>query len=193
MIASWKEIYDKPRQRIKKQRHHFAGKVLSNQSYGFSSSHVRMWVLDHKESWALKNWCFGTVVLTKALESPFDSKEIKAVNPKGNHAWIFIGKTDAETETLILWPPDENWLIWKDSDAGKDWGQEEKGMTEDEMAGWHHRLDGGESEWTQGVGDEQGGLACCNSWGRKESDTTEWLHFHPHLYMTSGKTIAVIM
>ena len=113
--------------------------------YGFSSSHVWMWELDYKESWVLKNWCFWTVVLT--LESPLDCKEIQPINPKGNQSWIFIGRTDPEAETPILWPPDmKNWLIWKDPDAGKDWGQEEKGTTEDEMVGWHHQLNGHEFE-----------------------------------------------
>ena len=117
--------------------------------YSHISSHVWMWELDCEEGWALKNWCFWTVVLEKTLESPLDSKEIQPVNPKGNQSWIFIGRTDAEAETPILWPPDaKSWLIWKDSDAGQDWGHEKKGMTEDEMAGWHHWLDGCESEWT---------------------------------------------
>ena len=137
-----------------------------------------MWELDYKESWALKNWYFWTVVLENTLESPLDSKEIQPVHLKGNQSWIFIGRIDDETETPILWPPDaENWLIWKDPDAGKDWRWEEKGTAEDEMVGWHHRLDGPESEWTPGVGDGQGGLACCNSWGRKESDMTEQLNW----------------
>ena len=137
-----------------------------------------MWELDYKEIWVPKNWCFWTVVLEKTLESLLDLKEIKLVNPKGNQSWIFIGRTDAEAETPILWPPDaKNWLICKDPDAGKDWRQEEKGMTEYEMVGWHHWLDGRESEWTPGDGDGQGGLACCNSWGRKESDTTELLNW----------------
>ena len=132
---------------IKKQRHYFANKGPSSQSYGFSSSHVRTWELDYKESWASKNWWFWTVVLEKTLESPLDSIEIQPVNPKGNQSWIFIGSTDAEAETPILWPPDvKNWLIWKDPDAGKDRGQEEKGMTEDEMVGWHHQLNGNEFE-----------------------------------------------
>ena len=132
----------------------------------FSSSHVWIWELHYKESWGLKNWCFWTVVLEKTLESPLDCKEIQPVHPKGNQSWIFIERTDAEAETPVLWPPDEkNWLIWKDPDAGKDWGQVEKGTTEDEMVGWHH--------WSPGVGDGQGGLACCGSWGHKESDTTE--------------------
>ena len=168
MLAPWKKIYDQPRQHIKKQRHHFANKVPSGQSYGFSSSHVWMWELDYKESWTPENWYFWTVVLEKTLESPLDCKEIQPVNPKGNQPWIIIGKTDAEAETPIHWSPAvKNCLIWKDPDAGRDWGQEEKGATEDEMAGWHHWLDGRESEWTPGVGDGQGGLACCDSWGHR--------------------------
>ena len=124
-------------------------KDLFSQSYDFSSSHVRMWELDHKESWASKNWCFWTVVLEKTLDSPLDSKEsIQPINPKGNQSWIFIGRTDTEAETPIFWPPDvKNWLIWKDPDAGKDWRQEEKGMIEDKMVGWHYRLNECES-WT---------------------------------------------
>jgi len=125
----------------------FANKSPSSQSYGFSSSHIWMWELDYKESWVPKNWCFWTVVLEKTLESPLNCKEIQPVLPKGNQSWIFIGRTDAETETPILWPPAvKNWLIWKDPDAGKDWRQEEKGTTEDEMVGWHHRLKGHEFE-----------------------------------------------
>ena len=132
--------------------------------------------LDCKESWVPKNWCFWTVVLEKTLESPLDCKEIQPVHPKGDQSWVFIGRTDAEIP--ILWPPDVKiWLIWKDSDAGKDWGQEEKGTTEDEMVGWHHRLNGHGFGWTPGVGDGQGGLACCKSWGHKESDTTERLNW----------------
>ena len=126
--------YDKTRQHIKKQRLSFADKCLCSKSYGFSSSHVWMWELDHKESWALKNWCFLTVVLKKTLENPLDCKEIKSVNHKGNQSWIYIGRTDAEAETPILGPPDaKHWLIGKELDAGKDWSQEEKGMTEDEL------------------------------------------------------------
>ena len=148
-----------------------------NWTDGFPSSHVWMWVLDHKEGWALKNWCFWTVVLEKTLESPLDCKEIQPVPPK-DQSWVFIGRTDAEAEAPILWPPDvKNWLIWKDPDAGKDWRQEEKGMTEGEMVGCYHRLDGHESEWTPAVGDGQGDLAFCNSWGRKELDTTERLNW----------------
>ena len=137
-----------------------------------------MWELDYKESWPPRNWCFWTVVLEKTLESPLDCKETQPVNPKGNQSWIFIGRTDAEAETPVLWPPDvKSWLTGKDPDSGKDWGQEEKGKTEDEMPGWHHRLGGHEFEWTPGVGDGQGGLACCDSWDRKELDTTEWLNW----------------
>ena len=122
----------------------------------------------------LKNWCFWTVVLDKTLEGPLDCKEIQPVRPKGDQSWVFIGRTDAKAETPILWPPHaKSWLFGKDPDAGREWGQEEKGTTEDEMAGWHHRLYGHESEWTPGVGDGQGGLACFDSWGRKGSDTTE--------------------
>ena len=135
-----------------------------------------MWELDCEEGWAPKNWCFWTVVLEKTLESPLDCKEIQQVHSEGDQPWDFFGRTDAEAETPVLWPPHaKSWLIGKDSDAGRDWGQEEKGTTEDEMAGWHHWLDGRESQWTPGVGDVQGGLACCDSWGHKESDTTERL------------------
>ena len=150
MLAPWKKSYDQPGQHIKKQRHYFANKGLSSQSYGFSSSHVWMWELGYKESWVPKNWCFWTVVLEKTLESLLDFKEIQAVNPKGNQSWIFIGRTDASVEAPILWcsnPPDaKKWLIGKDSDGGKNWEQEEKGMTQDEMVGWHHLLDGHEFE-----------------------------------------------
>ena len=133
-----------------------------------------MWELDYKESWVPKNWCFWTVVLEKTLESPLDCKEIKLVNPKGNQSWIFIGRTDAEGEAPILWPPDMKiWLIGKDPGPGKDWRQEEKGMTEDAMVGWHHQLDGHEFEQAPGVGEGQRSLACCTLWGRKESDMTE--------------------
>ena len=137
-LAPWKKSYDKPRQHIEKQRRYFVNRSPSSQGYGFSSGHVWMWELDYKESWAPKNWCFWTVVLEKTAESPLDCKEIQPVHPKGNQ-WIFTGRTDAEAGTPILWPPDrKSWLIGKDSDAGRDWGQKEKGTTEDEMAGWHH-------------------------------------------------------
>ena len=150
-------------------------KVLISQNYGFSSSHVQMWELDHKESSVSKNWCFWTVVLEKTLESPLDYEDIKLVNLKGNQFQIFIGRTDAEAP--ILWLPDaKSWLIGKDPDAGKDWRQKEKGMIEDEMVGLHHWLDGHEFEQALGVGDGQRSLACCSPWDCKESDTTEWLN-----------------
>ena len=152
-------------------------KVCSSQSYGFSSSHVWMWELDYTESWVLKNWCFWTL-LEKTLESPLDCKEIKPVNPKGNQSWIFIGRTDAEAETSILWPPDvKNRLIGRDPDAGKDWRREEEGTTENEMAGWHHQLNGHEFEQALGAGDGQGRLVCYSPWDRKESDMTERLNW----------------
>ena len=151
-----------------KQRHYFANKSPSSQGYGFSSSHVWMWESNCEESWVLKNWCLLTVVLEKTLESPLNFKEIQQVHSKGDQSWVFFGRNDAKAETPVLWPPHaKSWLIGKDSHAGRDWRQEEKGMTEDEMGGWHHRLNGRESEWTAGVGDGQGGLACCNSWGRR--------------------------
>ena len=141
MLAPWKKSYDQTRQHIKKQRRYPANKGQSSQTYGFSYSHVWMQDLDYKESWAWKNWCFWTVVMEKTLESPLDCREIQPVHSKGNQSWIFIGRTDAEAEIPILWPPDaKNWLIVKDPDAGKDWRQEEKGMTENEMVGWHHQL-----------------------------------------------------
>ena len=131
MLTPWKESYDQPRQHIKKQRHYFANKGPSGQGYGFSSGHVWMWELDYKESWVPKNWCFWTVVLEKTVESPLDCKEIQPVHPKGDQSWVFIERTDVEAETPILWPLHEkSWLIWKDPDAGKDWGQKEKGTTE---------------------------------------------------------------
>ena len=135
-----------------------------------------MWELDCEESWAPKNWCLWTVVLEKIFESPLDCKEIQSVHSEGDQPWDFFGRNDAKAEIPVLGPPHvKSWFIGKDPDAGRDWGQEEKGMTEDEMAGWHHWLDGRESEWTPGVGDGQGGLACCDSWGCKESDMTERL------------------
>ena len=135
-----------------------------------------MWELDCEEGWVLKNWCFWTVVLEKTLESSLDCKEIQPVHSELNKPWDFFGRNDAKAETPVLWTPHANsWLIGKDSDAGRDWGQEEKGTTEDEMAGWHHWLDGRESQWTPGVGDGRGGLACCKSCGHKESDLTERL------------------
>ena len=168
---------DKPRQHIKRQRHHFADKGSYSQNYGFSSSHVWIWVLDHKESWASKEWYFWTVVLEETLENPLDCKEIQPVHPTGNQPWIFIGRTDAEAEDPILWPPDaQHQFIGKAPDAGKDW-RWEKGMTENEMVGWHLWLDGHEFEEDLGVGDELGSLACCSPWGHKDLDTTEWLNW----------------
>ena len=150
----------------------------SSQGYGFSSGHVWMWELDCEESWVSKNWCFGTVVLEKTLESPLNCKGIQPVHPKGDQSWVSNGRTDVEAETPIFWPSDaKSWLIWKDPDAGRDWGQEEKGTTEDEMAGWHHRLDRHEFGWTPGVGNGQGRPACCSSWDRKELDTTELVNW----------------
>ena len=171
IVFKWKKIL------IFKRLLNFANKGLSSQGYGFSSGHVWMWELDCEESWAPKNWCFWTVVLEKTLESPLDCKEIQPVHPK-DQSWVFIGRTDAEAETPILWSPHEkSWLIGKDLDAWRDWGQEEKGTTEGEMAGWHHWLDRHEFEWTPGVGDGQRGLACCDSWGHKELDTIEQLNW----------------
>ena len=173
MLAPWKKSYNKPRQHIKKQRYHFANKGPYGQNYGSSNSQVLMWELDRKQGWMTKNSCFQTVVLEKTLESPFNSKEIKLVNPKGNQPWIFIGRTDAEDEAPILWPPyAKSQLIGKDLDDGKDWGHD-KGVTEDEMVGWHRRLNGQESEQTLGDSEGRGSLACCSPWGCKESDTEQ--------------------
>ena len=155
-------------------------KGLSSQGHGFSSGHVWMCELDWEESWVPKNWCFWTVVLEKTLESPLDYKEIQPVHSEGDRPWDFFGRNDAEAEILVLWPPHaKSWLIGKDSDAGRDWGQEENGTTEDEMAGWHHWLDGHESKWTLGVGVGQGGLVCCDSWGLRVGHdwTTEQLNW----------------
>ena len=178
------------------KRHRVADKSPYNQSHCFSSSHIWMWELDHKECWVLKNWCFWTVVLEKTLESPLDCKEIQPVHSEGDQPWVFFGGNDAKAETPVLWPPHaKSWLIGKDSDAGKDWGQEEKGMTEDEMTGWHHRLDEHEFEWTPGAGDGQGGLACCDSWGHRVGHdwVTElnWrLHFWYHWFCRSVAVFA---
>ena len=175
---------------IKKQRHYFVNKVPSGQGYGFSSAHVWMWELDAKESWVQKNWCFWTVVLEKTLESPLDcrrsNQSILKISPGCSLEglmlklkFLIVWPPDImnwclKLIFLIVWPPDiMNWLIWKDPDAGKEWGQEEKGTTEDEMVGWHHWLNWHGFGWTPGVGAGQGGLVCCSSWGCKESDTTE--------------------
>ena len=172
-LAPRKKSYDKPRQHIRKQRHHFAYKGPYSKIHGFSSRHVHIQQLDQKEGWAPKNWCFWTVVLEKTLESPSDSKGIKPVNPKRNQLWIFIGRTDAEAEeALILWPLDaKRQLIGKDPDSHKDWGQEEKRVTENETVVWHHRLDGHEFEYTLEDSEGQGSLACCSSSDGKESDS----------------------
>ena len=186
MLVPWKKSYDQPRWHIKKQRHYFANKGPSSQSYGFSDSHVQMWELDHKEGWAPKNWYFWTVVLEKTLKSPLVSKEIKPLSPKGNQSWIFIGRTDVEAEAPILWPPDaKNWLVGKDPDAGKDWRPEEKGITENEMVGWYHWYHdimswyhGHEFEQAQGADDGQGSLMFFSPWSHKESDTTKRLNWN---------------
>ena len=147
-----------------------------------------------EESWVPKSWCLWTVVLEKTLENPLDCREIQPIHSKGNQPWDFFGRTDAKAETPILWPPHvKSWLIGKDSDAGRDWGQETKGTAEDEMAGWHHGLDGRESEWTPGVGDGQGGLACWDSWGHKELDMTEWLNNNNIIPLALGGMIVSIL
>ena len=193
MFASWKKSYDQPRQSIKKQRHYFVDKRSSSQSCGFPSNHVWMWELDHKESWAPKNWCFWTVLLEKTLESPLDCKEIQPVHPKGDQSWIFIGRTDAEAETPILWPPDvKNWLIWKDPDARKDWRQEEKGTTEDGMVGWHQWPNGHEFEQTVGNGEGQGSLTCCSPWGHKALDMPERLNTNKSCLQVSSMLTNVL-
>ena len=151
------------------------GYMVCSQGYGFSSSHVWIWEVDHKEGWVPKNWCFQIVVLEKTLDSPLDSKKIKPVNPKGNQPWVFIGRTDAEA--VILWSPDvKSQLIGKDPDVGKDWRQEEKGVTEDEMVGWHHWINGHEFEKTLGGSKGQESLACCSPWGTKRR---AWLSAWP--------------
>ena len=167
---------------MKKQRHYFSNKGPSSQGYGFSCGHVWMWELDCEESWALQNWCFWTVVLEKTLESPLDCKEIQPVHPKGHQSWVFFGRTDAKAETPVLWLPHaKSWLIVRDPDAGRDWGQEEKGMTEDEMAGWHHWLDAHEFGWSPGVGDGQGGLVCWDSWvAKSRTRLSDWTELNPY-------------
>ena len=161
---------------VLKSRDITANKGPFSQNYGFSSSQVRMWQLDHKEDWVLKNWCFWIVVLGKTLKSPLDSKEIKPVNPKGNQSWIFIGSTDAEAETPVLWPPEaKSWFIRKDPNAVKTEDKRRRG-TEDEMVGWHHPLNGYEFEQIPGDSEGQGSLACCSPWGCKECNMTEGLN-----------------
>ena len=175
MIAPFKKSYDKPRQHIKKQRHYFADKGPSSQGYGFFSSHVRIWELDHKEGWAPRNWCFWTVVLEKTLESPLDCKETKPISPKGNHLWILEGlMLKLKLNTLATWC--EELTHWK-----RPWCWERlkvggEGMTEDEIVGWHHWLNGHEFVQTPGDSEGQGSLACCSPWGHKKSDMTEQLY-----------------
>ena len=188
MLTPWKESYDQPRQHIKKQRHYFANKVRLVKAMVFS---VWMWELVYKESWVPKNWCFWTVVLEKTLESPLDCKEIQPVHPKGDQSWEFIGRTDAEAETPIPWSPDaKSWLIWKDPDAGKDWGQEEKGTTEDEMVGWHHWLNGQEMGKLQElVMDREVWCAAVHWVAKSQTRLSDWTElnvnlFHPCLFMT---------
>ena len=192
MLAPWKRCCDQPRQHIKKQRHYFADKSPSSQSYGFSSSHVWIWELGHKEGWVLKNWCFWTVILEKTLESPSDCTEIKPVNPKGSQSWIFTGSIDAEPEAPILLSPDvKSRLIGKDPDAGKDWRQEEKGMTEDQMVGWHHWLDGHEFEQALGDGEGQGSLLYAvhevskswHNWGTEQQQQINCIYSHARAYI----------
>ena len=174
MLAPCKKSYNKPRQNIKKQRHYLADKGLDSLSFSFSSSHVWIWGLDHKDGWKPKNWYFCDVVLEKTLESPFDCKEIKPISPKGNQSWIFIRRTDAEDEAPILWPPDvKSWLTGKDPNAGKDFeGRRRMGTEEDKMVGLYHQPNGHQLEQTLGNSQGRGSLACCNPWGHKESDMT---------------------
>ena len=186
MLTPWKESYEQPTQYIKKQRHYFANKGPSSQSYGFYSSPVLMWELEYKENWVPKNWWFLTVVLEKTLESPLDCNEIQLVQPQGNQSWIFTGRTDAESESPNLWPPvAKNWLIGKDPDTWKDWRRKEKGMTEDEMVVWHHWLSGHEFKFTPRVGDRQGSLVSCSPCSHKHLDMPEQLNW-TELYSSKG-------
>ena len=162
-----------------KSRHYFANKGPSSQSCGFSSGHVWMWELDYKESWAPKNWCFWTMVLEKTFESPLDCKEIKPVHPKGDQSWIFIGRTDAEAETPILWPPDvKNWLIGKDPDAGKDWRREEKGTTEDEMDGIIDLMDMNLSKLQELVMNREAWDAAIHRVSKSQTGLSDWTEFN---------------
>ena len=176
-VCSWKKSYNKSRQGIKKKRHHFSNKGPYSQNYGFCSSHVWMWQLDHKEGWEPKNWCFWTIAVENTLQSPLDYKEIKPVSPNGNQPWIFIERTDAEAEAPVLWSPDaKSWLIRKDSDAGKEWRPEEKWVTEDEEVGWHHWLNKFDFEQSLEDSEGQGSLVCFSLWGGKKLNMTELLN-----------------
>ena len=170
---------------FKKQRQCFADKGLSSQGYDFSSSHLWIWELDYKGSWVPKNWCFWTVVLEKTLESLLGCKEVQPVNPKGNWLCIFMGKADAEAETPVLWPPySKNWHIGKDTDAGKDWRWEEKGVTEDEMVGWHHQLNGFEFDQALGVSNGQKSLACLSMGSQSQTRLSDWTEWNRHSDLT---------
>ena len=184
MFTPWKESYDQSRQQIKSRDITLPSKVRLVKAMVFSVvTFTYGCELDHKESWAWKNWCFWTVVLEKTLESPLDCKEIQPVHPKGNQSWMFTERTDAKAEIPILWLPDvKNWLIGKDPDNGKDWRQQEKETSEDEIVRWHHRLDGHDFEQAPGVGDGQISLACCSLWGHKEWDRTEQLNWTSHFW-----------
>ena len=182
----WKESYDQPRQHVKKLRHYFANKGPYSQGYGFFSGHVWMWELDYKESWALKNWCFWTVVLKKTLESPLDCKEIQPVHPKGDQSWVFIGGTDVAAETPILWPPDaKSWLIWKHPNAAKGWRQDEKETTEVEMVGWYHRHNGhgfGCSHHWQLVMNREDWRAAVHGFAKIQTWLSDWTELKVQLF-----------